>query len=69
MSQHKSNERNQFAWGLIGWLNFIALALCGLIVAHALGYSISVSWWWIAGGAVLTIGVFALLIWGMMKTS
>lgn len=64
----REQNRRSFAWGLVGWLNFIALVLVAFIVAHAAGYVGSVSGWWILGGGVLTVGVFVMMIWGLIKS-
>lgn len=60
-------SRTQLAWGLVGWMNFIAMAIIGLIIAHVSGYTLTNMGAWIGGAVVLTLFVVVGTLWLMLR--
>lgn len=61
------SSREQLAWGLVGWMNFLALGVLGIIVAHVSGHPINNIGAWIAGIMAFTIFFVVGTLWLMLS--
>lgn len=57
-----NTKKGSLAWSIIGLFHLIAIALVSVIVLHAAGVDLTVTWKWIVAGA----GAILLLMIGMV---